>query len=223
MRFGVDHAFEHDLGMGWHRNAIFGRAHHFKRLAKQAAGHMALVHTERQPCRSSQHEQRVRTDHHGNPQRLTLVRRRLQNAPQMPARMQAGRQLVARMNHRAVIRQIACTRYRAVASAVARKIGGDDAVGNVRRAVGLKMFEQRQCGQINVVSLYNITHRPTRQHPRIDQLARARLIRGVNAGRIRAKHARHPLARAEQIGDHLAPDATHLIAHQQRVLPACRK
>ena len=42
-RVGIDRAFEHELGVRGHADAVLRRAHDFERRAEQAAGDVALV------------------------------------------------------------------------------------------------------------------------------------------------------------------------------------
>ena len=136
---GVESAFEHDLRRGGHADAVLGRLHDLERRAEQAAGDAALIRAVGEPGRGGHHEERMRADHHRHRQRPLLLPGDLQRAPQMAARMQARRQLALRVQHRAVVAEIA------------RLLTHHDAVGDVRRLVGLEMLEQRQFAQVDAL------------------------------------------------------------------------
>jgi hypothetical protein len=120
----------------------------------------------------------------------------------MPTRVQAGRQLVLRMNHRAVVAE------------VARLLADHETVGDVRRLIGLEVLEERQPREIDAV-LDAVQDRPLRHHLRIDRLARLLLIRVVDLVRGGAEEPRDARARREHVGRDLR--AFHAIEDQQGV------
>src|SRR5207245_2507034 len=106
LRIRVDDAFEHELRRSRHADPMFWSTYYFERRTKQAAGDPAFVDTKAQARRSRHHEERMRADHHRDGKRLLLLLRELQQPPEMPARVQAGRELGLRVQHRTVVAQV---------------------------------------------------------------------------------------------------------------------
>ncbi len=88
MSLGLDHAFEHEPGVGGHADAVFRGADDLQRLAEEAAGDVALVLAEGETGRGRDHEQGMAADHHGNRQRPAPLPRHGEQPPPMAARMQ---------------------------------------------------------------------------------------------------------------------------------------
>ena len=106
--------------------------------------------------------------------------------------MQAGRELVRRVDHRAVIAEIARAGFRV--------FGDDDAARDVSRSIGIEMLEHRQRGEIDSVVGDLVEHGTAFNDSRCDRPARTRLVSFVEATRRRAEEARDARARSKNIG-----------------------
>ena len=207
----LDDALEHDLGMGWNPDAMFRRAHHLERFAKQPASNIALVITEGQPGRGGDHEQRMRADDHRDRHRPAAFLGHVEQPPQMATRMQTGREFVLRVDHCAVVAEIA--------AAGVRVLRNDHPAGDVLGTVGLEMLQHRKRVEVDVRVRDDLGDRSRGDLFRFDLCARARLIGLVQPALLRVEHPRDALARAEHVADHLDADIVDIPEMEQRRAP----
>ena len=118
----------------------------------------------------------------------------LQQPPEVAARMQAGGQLGLRVQHRAVVAQIA--------DAGVGMLGDDHRVGDVGRAVGLEVLAAAAGVRRSMSSPCSISslHRAALDARAAPPLARARLVGRVQAAGVDAEQPADALARGEHVG-----------------------
>lgn len=131
--------------------------------------------------------------------------------------MQAGGEFGAAVHEGAVVAEVA-----GAAGCVLRRLGGDDAAGDVRAAVRVEVLEERERGQVDVRSLGDRVEDGARGDEAGFGAAGGGLLVGVvQTGRVRAEEAGDAGARGEEVGDEgRAVEARHPWAEEEFVAAA---